>query len=75
MAPPRDPRRSDAGYEYSYRRPLTLRELLPAIGAGIGAGAAAFYLVRLFTQRTPLRPERAPRALSSGRPVTRRAER
>jgi hypothetical protein len=46
---------------YYYRRPLSLRETLPAVGVGVGAGLAAFYIVRLFFQRTPLRPvERRP---------------
>jgi hypothetical protein len=46
-----------AGTEYTYRRALGVRELLPAIGVGVGAGLVAFYLARLFLQRTPLRPE------------------
>ncbi|HJU90537.1 MAG TPA: hypothetical protein VJ672_14200 [Gemmatimonadaceae bacterium] len=39
---------------YYYRKPLTLTEQLPAIGVAIGAGMAAFYIARLFLQRTPL---------------------
>lgn len=51
--PPRqDVRPAD---EYFYRRPLKLRELAPAIGAGVGAGLVAFYLAKLFLERTPLR--------------------
>jgi len=42
---------------YVYRRPLTERELLPAIGVGVVAGLAAFYVARLFIERTPLLPE------------------
>ena len=42
---------------YVYRRPLDGRELLPAIGIGVAAGVAAFYVARLFLQRTPLLPE------------------
>ena len=42
---------------YTYRRPLDGRELLPAVGVGIAAGLAAFYVARLFIQRTPLLPE------------------
>ena len=42
---------------YVYRRPLTGRELLPAIGVGFAAGFAAFYVARLFLERTPLLPE------------------
>jgi hypothetical protein len=39
---------------YTYRRHLEPSELLPAVGIGIGAGLAAFYVARLFLQRTPL---------------------
>ena len=42
---------------YVYRRPLEPRELIPAIGAGIVTGLAAFYVARLFLERTPLLPE------------------
>ncbi|MEO8621368.1 MAG: hypothetical protein ABI625_09905 [bacterium] len=42
---------------YVYRRRLDARELIPAIGAGIAVGLAAFYVVRLFLERTPLLPE------------------
>ena len=42
---------------YVYRRPLEARELIPAIGAGIVTGLAAFYVARLFIERTPLLPE------------------
>ncbi len=42
---------------YVYRRPLSLQEMAPAIGAGIVTGIAAFYVARLFLQRTPLLPE------------------
>lgn len=53
---PRSQPRADAAYRprYYYRRDLTARELLPAIGAGVGAGIAIFWLARLFLQRTPL---------------------
>lgn len=37
-----------------YRRDVIARELIPAIGAGIAAGFAAFYVTRLFLQKTPL---------------------
>ena len=42
---------------YVYRRKLAARELIPAIGAGIVTGFAAFYVARLFLERTPLLPE------------------
>jgi hypothetical protein len=42
---------------YYFRRPLSLAEHLPAIGAGLAVGAAAFYVARLLLQRTPLRPD------------------
>src|SRR5438552_13518807 len=50
--------RPDEATEYSYRRALNLRELLPAIGIAVGAGLFAFYITRLLMQRTPLRVER-----------------
>ncbi len=42
---------------YVFRRALGGRELLPAIGAGVVTGLVAFYVARLFLQRTPLLPE------------------
>jgi len=57
---------------FDYRRKLSLREQLPAIGAGVGAGVAiggaVFYLARLMLQRTPLRatPAAHPPAGPSG---------
>ncbi|MES2178427.1 MAG: hypothetical protein V4550_11265 [Gemmatimonadota bacterium] len=55
--------------EYVYRRPLAAKELIPAIGIGVAAGLAAFYVTRLFIQRTPLLPEkqRAARLPASSR--------
>jgi hypothetical protein len=52
-----DPREKVAGSEYFYRRSLSVRELLPAIGAGVAIGALAFYVARILSQRTPLAPE------------------
>lgn len=55
------PRPSDPFAErYVYRRELASRELLPALGIAIGAGAVAFYLARIMMQRTPMRPDPAP---------------
>ena len=42
---------------YVYRRTLGARELIPALGAGIVTGLVAFYVARLFLERTPLLPE------------------
>jgi hypothetical protein len=53
------PKRRDETYvsrDYSYRRDLSLTEMLPAIGAGVMVGAAAFYVARILLQRTPLVP-------------------
>lgn len=47
-------RRGLPAAEYYYRRPLSLTESLPAIGAGVAVGIAGFYLARLYLQRTPL---------------------
>jgi hypothetical protein len=53
----RSPRPTARLEGYVYRRPLRAGELLPAIGIGVAAGVAAFYVARLFLQRTPLLPE------------------
>lgn len=47
-------RPSPPAAEYVYRRDLETAELLPAMGVGLGVGLAAFYVARLFLQRTPL---------------------
>jgi hypothetical protein len=63
-----DPRRADLpGVErrYVYRRSLSMRELLPAIGAAAGAAAVTFYLVKIFLERTPL--EQGPAAAAAPR--------
>jgi hypothetical protein len=57
-------RRGDAHAEYYYRRPLGLRQLIPAVGVAIGAGLFAFYITRILMQRTPLRVDRGPRLAS-----------
>src|SRR3954470_4839264 len=64
MSAQSDPRRAvavDVDPRYYYRRSLSIRELLPAIGAAAVAAAATFYVVKLFTERTPLRAEPAAR--------------
>jgi hypothetical protein len=43
--------------EYYYRRHLGAMDLLPAIGVGVAAGLAGFYIVQLLIQRTPLVPQ------------------
>ena len=43
--------------EYYYRRRLGAKDLLPAIGAAVATGLAAFYVVQLLIQRTPLVPQ------------------
>jgi len=42
--------------EYYYRRKLVAKDYLPAAGVGVAAGLAAFYIVQLLIQRTPLVP-------------------
>ena len=62
MSAQHDPRLSTSrseGSAYYYRRRLTVRELLPAVGVGIGAGVVAFYLAKLAFERTPLQPRTA----------------
>jgi len=41
---------------YTYRRDLSGKDFIPAIGAGLAVGAVAFYVATLFLQRTPLVP-------------------
>ena len=48
--------------EYVYRRTLDARELLPALGVGVGVGALALYVAYLLLQRTPLDPGKLPAA-------------
>ena len=55
---PEPPRGAGKASDYHYRRALTLPELAPAFGVALGVGAAAFYVARLFLQRTPLVPMR-----------------
>jgi hypothetical protein len=43
--------------EYYYRRQLGAKDLLPAVGVGVAAGLAGFYIVQLLIQRTPLVPQ------------------
>ena len=52
-----DPRDRDAGSRYYYRRALSARELLPAVGIAIGVGLLGFYVARILAERTPLLSE------------------
>jgi len=54
-----DPRAEelDVDPRYYYRRSLSVRELLPAVGAAVGAALVTFYVARLLIERTPLRVE------------------
>ena len=54
-----EPRR-DARESYDYRRTLRGSELLPALAVGVGVGLLAFYVARLFAQRTPFLDESSP---------------
>jgi hypothetical protein len=57
MSAQSDPRRAEAtdvDQRYYYRRSLSVRELLPAVGAAVGAAVVTFYVVRLFIERTSL---------------------
>ena len=59
--------RREARDSYYYRRSLSGRELLPAMAIGVAAGLVAFYLARLFGQRTPIQTESLPRRGPRGR--------
>lgn len=57
MSAQSDPRPTvavDVDPKYYYRRALSVRELVPALGAAVAAGAATFYVVKLLLERTPL---------------------
>ena len=57
MSAQSDPRRLTSAVtepKYYYRRHLSVRELLPAIGAAVGASVVVFYLTKLFLERTSL---------------------
>ncbi|HEY7233745.1 MAG TPA: hypothetical protein VH539_06315 [Gemmatimonadaceae bacterium] len=61
MSAQSDPRRAlalDVDPKYYYRRSLSVRELLPAVGAAVGAALVTFYIVKLFIERTPVDSER-----------------
>ena len=45
-----------AGSRFYYRRRLSGRDVLPAIGVGVAAGILAFYVAQIYLQRTPLVP-------------------
>lgn len=60
---------------YFYRRSLSPAEHIPALGAGLVIGAAAFYLARLLLQRTPLRPDDRIAMLDEGERVVHRTRR
>jgi hypothetical protein len=53
----RSPRQTTRLAGYVFRRRLSARELIPAVGAGIVTGLAAYYVATLFLERTPLLPE------------------
>jgi hypothetical protein len=53
---------------FDYRRSLSARELVPAIGVGVAAGALAFYVARILLQRTPVTVEGLSRSTARSRP-------
>ena len=70
MSAQSDPRRASAlgvDPKYYYRRSLTVRELLPALGAAAAAALATFYVVKLLIERTPLGADPAARQRSAKR--------
>jgi hypothetical protein len=53
---------------FDYRRELTARELIPAVGAGIGAGVVVAYVAQLLLRRERLPRPSAPPARPLQRP-------
>jgi hypothetical protein len=63
-------RRDESIVRYDDRQPVRGRALLPAIGAGLGAGLAVFYIARLLAERAPMAlepPDAAARAAALAR--------
>lgn len=54
LSDPRPIRTMDVDPKYYYRRPLSIRELAPAVGAAVAAAAVTFYIAKLFLERKPL---------------------
>ncbi|MEO6878019.1 MAG: hypothetical protein ABI205_06020, partial [Gemmatimonadaceae bacterium] len=52
--------------KYFYRRSLSPGALLPAVGVGVLTGIAAFYVARLYLERTPLVSDPAPPRRAAG---------
>jgi hypothetical protein len=52
-----DPLPVEPANRYFYRRHLTGRDLLPAIGAGVAIGLLGYYVARLLIEREPLVPD------------------
>ena len=48
---------------YYARRPLSSRELLPAVGVAVGVGLTAFYLAKVWMERVVLDEFRPPAAV------------
>jgi hypothetical protein len=63
-------RRDESIVRYDDRQPVRGRALLPAIGAGLGAGLVVFYIARLLAERAPMAlepPDAAARAAALAR--------
>ena len=61
-----DPRARLEDSDYFYRRELSVVGLVPAVGVGIAVGVAAYYLTRLYLERTPLVSKQRRRTAASG---------
>jgi hypothetical protein len=53
---------------FDYRRELTARELVPAVGVGIGAGVVIAYFAQILLRRERLPRPSAPAARPAPRP-------
>jgi hypothetical protein len=53
---------------FDYRRELTARELIPAIGVGIGAGVVVAYFAQILLRRERLPRPSAPPTRPAPRP-------
>jgi hypothetical protein len=48
--------RGEFAPSYVTRKRLTARELLAAVGVGLGVGLACFYVAKVWLERTPVLP-------------------
>jgi hypothetical protein len=69
-APARRAPRGEFEPSYVTRKRLAPRELLPAAGVGLALGLAAFYVMKVWLERTPVLPPASPPVPDGDEPVS-----